>query len=427
MAWSEKLPSGKYRGVYRDSFGKRRSAGTFPHKAQALREAGTKEAEVRRSLIRDADAHKQTWGQWCRTWWPTRDVEPGTLKRDESRRDYRLMPKWENVPIGQITRYSVKQWIGELRAGDDERKPLANSSIQRCVHLFSASLTAAVDAEILTTNPAAKIKLPPASIGNERFLEVEEFNGFARQLPTRQDWIQAQFLVMTGPRIGEAFGLHEHRLDLKRRKVTVIETFDELVGDMKPYPKGKRRRDLPIAPWLCDELEWLLAQRRKTGNAGCGIPHRDGKPCRHALVFQTPEGTVMRRSNWDNVVRLAASMATWTNDDGDEQDVEPFSIHDLRHTYASWLLQSGKVDLAELQELMGHGSIVTTMRYAHLRPDRHAGVTDALPDAPAPFLPHAEPISLEGYRRRVRSDTVGPVGLEPTTHGLKVRCSNQLS
>ena len=38
MAWSEKLPSGKYRGLYRDGAGKKRSAGTFSHKAMAVRE-----------------------------------------------------------------------------------------------------------------------------------------------------------------------------------------------------------------------------------------------------------------------------------------------------------------------------------------------------------------------------------------------------
>lgn len=41
-------------------------------------------------------------------------------------------------------------------------------------------------------------------------------------------------------------------------------------------------------------------------------------------------------------------------------------FHDLRHTFASWLASSGKVDIYVLKELLGHSSIEMTQRYAHL-------------------------------------------------------------
>ncbi|MFI2703458.1 tyrosine-type recombinase/integrase [Cellulosimicrobium composti] len=46
-------------------------------------------------------------------------------------------------------------------------------------------------------------------------------------------------------------------------------------------------------------------------------------------------------------------------------DVGHVRPHDLRHTYASWLLQDG-VPLARVGKLLGHVSPVTTQRYAHL-------------------------------------------------------------
>jgi site-specific recombinase XerD len=43
-------------------------------------------------------------------------------------------------------------------------------------------------------------------------------------------------------------------------------------------------------------------------------------------------------------------------------------VHDLRHSFASWLVNSGRT-LYEVQHILGHTQVKTTQRYAHLSQD----------------------------------------------------------
>ncbi len=373
MAWTEKLASGKYRGVYRDGAGIKRSAGTFSHKAAAMREAGAKEVEARKKLWRDPEAYKRPWGEWADEWEPTRQVEATTRKADKIRRRIHLDPRWKDVPIGSITRHDVKAWASSLASNG-----VGPGTVQRAVHLFSASLNAAVDAEVIDTNPAARIRLPKGAQAAERFLTHEEFDAVREQLETTQDRLVVDLLAYTGLRWGELAGLHWSRVDLKRGVLRVAETFDETSGAMKAYPKGRRVRDVPLT---ADLVAALREQKKRQGKATtCGVQHAAGI-CHSGLVVRSEEGRPIRNSNWSYRWRQALADA----------EVGHARIHDLRHTYASWLLQQG-IALAEVGKLLGHVSPQTTQKYAHLSESPSAAVLAALSagrSAPAaPELPH---------------------------------------
>lgn len=358
MPWAERLPSGKYRALYRDARGKRRSAGTYTHKPEAVRRAGIAEDKARRNVWRDPDAARRTWGDWCDEWWPTRIVAPSTLKVDAQRRRTHLDERWGAEPIGAINRQDIRRWAGELRATG-----MSGQTVKRCVHLLSASLAAAVDAEVIEVNPAARLKVDvTGGVVHERYLSRDEYPLLLAQMPTERDRLILDLLVYTGMRWGEMAGLHTARIDLDGGRVRVAESWDERSGLMKGTPKGKRPRVVPLLPDLVERL----AEVPHVGQA-CGYTHDVGR-CVGPLALTTAGGSVLRNQAWAAAVFRPAVEAA---------GIGHLRIHDLRHTYASWLLQSG-VDLAEVGRLLGHRSPVTTARYAHLEDEPQVAVLAAL-------------------------------------------------
>jgi site-specific recombinase XerD len=57
--------------------------------------------------------------------------------------------------------------------------------------------------------------------------------------------------------------------------------------------------------------------------------------------------------------------------------ISDYVPHDLRHTFASWLVQKG-VSLYEVRDILGHSSIKLTERYAHLAPENLVGAISKL-------------------------------------------------
>lgn len=372
MPWVEQLPSGKYRARYYLPSGAKRTVKqangktlAFEYKRAAKNAAAAAEEKASAPGWRDPRAALKTWGEWCEAWWPTRGVEPGTLKRDASSRDSALMPKWGDTPLIDITRFEVKAWAGELRASG-----MAPATVQRRVYLLSASLNAAMDAEILTSNPAYRIKLPGGETDVRRYLTTDEASDLMAQFkPPMRPSISDDFvptLFGTGMRWGEAAGLQIPRVNFAHGSIRVAEVWDDEMGNLKRYPKGKKIRDVPIPLWLVPHLEHAIGNRKS------------------GFVF-LDRGHVIDYSNWRTRVWVPAV---------DRAKLAGTRPNDTRHTYASWLLQSGKVSLAEVGKLLGHRSVQTTQIYADLAAIPNTHVTEALGDPFGKFHPTFAPASL---------------------------------
>lgn len=155
---------------------------------------------------------------------------------------------------------------------------------------------------------------------------------------------------------------------------------------------GLRRSNIIDLEWQQVDMQrkvaWVNPENAKAGKA-IGVALNDtacrvlrdqiGKSSRwvfaHTKAATRPDGTLtpaVRKMRVDDNSAWKIGLA--------KAGIQDFRFHDLRHTWASWLIQSG-VPLSVLQEMGGWESIEMVRRYAHLAPNHlteHARKIDAI-------------------------------------------------
>ncbi|MGQ0750826.1 MAG: tyrosine-type recombinase/integrase [Betaproteobacteria bacterium] len=240
---------------------------------------------------------------------------------------------------GYIDFRKAKGALLPKRKAETERRSrqVSPSTINRELDLLSAAINyARVEWEWDIPNPTLGISLPEPE-GRLRYLSKEEYAALlnsaraSKKAPHLADFIR--LAVHTGMREQEMLGMAVERIDL-RQKLLKLEGKDT---------KGKRRRYVPMNEQArqavlnrlrfraehCPDSPWLFC-------------HKDGERIQSVQ-------TSFERAR-------------------DVAGIQGFRIHDLRHTCASWLVMEG-VSLYFVKALLGHSSIETTERYAHLAPE----------------------------------------------------------
>ncbi|MEU7140864.1 tyrosine-type recombinase/integrase [Nocardia sp. NPDC046473] len=364
MGWAEKLPSGRYRGSYRDANGRIRSAGVFTNRDVARRKATAKEDEERENPARPVPV--MTWGQWLPKWKALRTVEEGTQKIDDQRIGKHLTPKWGSELLREIEQHDVQEWVAELRS------VMAPTSVEKCYHLLSGSLKAARKAKLITDNPCHDIDLPKPGPSPERFLEDEEYMALWEPLED-MDRLIADVLVGTGMRMGEAQGLHKEHIDLKRKTISIEWAWDKAVHRLKS-PKDHEKRIIPIGDTLTKTLTAVI--RRDGLGQPAPVRYVAGRAVRSGLLLAHIEGRPFDSDNFRNRFQ-AASRVAWVGEGDEKRRLGKVRPNDLRHTYASRLVRAG-VPIQQVQKLLGHASLRTTQRYASLADSQWESVRGVL-------------------------------------------------
>ncbi len=245
-------------------------------------------------------------------------------QKDEGMFNLRLKKEFGHLRLNQITRQHVQAFHSNLKASG-----LAGATCDHHVKLMRYALNVAVEWEMLDQNPIARVHLFNEDNKVEHYLddaELKRLMGVLRTDPRRGACLVAQYLLSTGARLNEALQATWDQIDRKNRVWRIPAS----------NSKSKRIRSVPLNDSAIDILNQLDTEgefehifiNRKTGKRYVNI-----------------------HKSWEQI-RAKAGLPN-------------LRIHDLRHQYASFLVNSGRT-LYEVQQILGHSDSKVTQRYAHL-------------------------------------------------------------
>jgi integrase len=386
MPSTEKLPSGRFRAIYRDANGdKQHVKGTFERKTDAKEAAVDAESKAKRqaAAARGELSARTTWGDWWQVVAERRTFEHSDTATNEAKvvRLY-LAPKWGDVQLNRITHHEVQGWVDTL-----DRSGKAPTYTHYIAALFARTIRIAVKEGVLTADPTAGLTLPKRRRKAKDFFTDDQVRRITEHMPQRiADAIT--FALLTGLRPNELFGLHAADVaDAERGWLTVQHVRVNGRKIIRPWPKDSDTRDVPLSTRATEILRRRLDGRDLTER--CPLPHYGDEPCTSPLVFQARRGGPLYR----DLLNLEIYQAT------DAASLPAKSAYALRRGFATWLAGNNASPF-DIAAWMGHADVRQTSEYVQVAPEARGRFLKAI----------GEPESLRAVGGETKSGPDGAVG-----------------
>lgn len=261
-------------------------------------------------------------------------------------RDYLKWAKRSDIDTLRPNHRQLRRYLGELDQAQYSRNTI-NRRLSSLRGFFSwLTITGEIESDPASVlqGPKKRRSLPRKIAPSEmaRILTVHSAHDLSGKDRVQtdedlRDQAILEFLYACGARISEASGLSMGSVDFSRRQVKV-------------YGKGGKERIIPIHDIACRSLKIYLEEVRP-----------------RLLATEHPTDAFFLSSRGNRMgtdamrVMFKKTLAAAGVD-------ETYTPHDMRHTFASDLLEGG-ADLRSVQEMLGHASLSTTQIYTHLSPE----------------------------------------------------------
>ncbi len=276
------------------------------------------------------------------------DVIPITLKKFTFDYLVRCEPyfSWKTTLVYKSTFKLLLNHFGDIQLTDLTTRRLEDYILHRAIKVsiyaarkdlicISACLNKAVKDGYLLKSPATgikRIKLPEIQ---PSFFSKEEYEKLLFAMDDNEDMKDLTiFAINTGFRSGELISLTWNQINLENKTA--------ILNNQSFLTKSKKVRSMPLNPDAYEILEKRLSKRAEGSD-------------RVFTMFGKPLNPNTLSQNFKKYVYKSKVNSK-------------LHFHSLRHSFASFLVQSG-VSIYVVSNLMGHADIKTTQIYAHLRTD----------------------------------------------------------
>jgi integrase len=273
----------------------------------------------------------------------TSEAENGNIRSDEIVLRVHVLPRLGHLFLDEITTDRIVEIVAAMR--DDEYAP---GTVGRVIVILRYLFNLARKWNVLgaNENPAAGIPVPP-DVQRNRFLDNFEIKKLVEVLVSDENQVAAKailLLLLTGARRNEITHARWQHVDLKASTLFV------------PLSKSGRPRYVFLNAAGVNVLR--------------SVPRLPGNP----YVFPSPV-----------TGRPSASLHFPWNRIRTKAGLDDLRLHDLRHSFASALVNDGR-ELYTVQRLLGHANAKATQRYAHLKRETLAEAAETMGTLVSPIL-----------------------------------------
>ena len=318
----------------------------------------------------------EAYGKWWLENCAKGSIKDSTYQEYEAAMKNHLNPVFGSKPLAKIGRKEVKELIARKK-----KEGLSSSTIRNILAPLRGMYNEAIENEDAHFNPASNLgkinkKQPGAPINP---LTREEVGILLEKAEEKTPDLYPLLLcaARTGIRQGELIALKGADIDFHGRFIEVNRTLSR--GKLTSPKSGKTRR-VDMSGQLTAVLQDLLSKRKalalrkeieKPSGERRGAAEVTGE-IMEGWLFTTPIGTQLNPSNLRKAFNRLLELA----------ELRRVRFHDLRHSFASLLIQQAE-SLAYIRDQLGHHSIqITVDTYGHLVPGGNRQAVDRLDDEP---------------------------------------------